>query len=157
MDVWIIWLVAACVLGVGEMHQGGFYLAPFAVGAGLAAVAGLVGVGGVLSAIVFVAASAIVFTTLRPVAQRERPIAEQAPAEAVADAGAVNAGQRHRLPRASHGAASLGARAWLTGLREIATLRWMRGGGDDCYYPDAERPSAARRIAGRRSRLRRIP
>jgi membrane protein implicated in regulation of membrane protease activity len=72
MDVWVIWLVAACVLGVGEMHQGGFYLAPFAVGAGLAAVAGLVGVGGLLSAIVFVAVSALVFTTLRPVAQRHR-------------------------------------------------------------------------------------
>ena len=37
MDVWIVWLVAACVLGVGEMHQGGFYLAPFAFGAALAA------------------------------------------------------------------------------------------------------------------------
>jgi membrane protein implicated in regulation of membrane protease activity len=72
MDVWVIWLVAAAVLGVGEMHQGGFYLAPFAVGAGLAAVASLVGVGALLSAIVFVAASAIVFTTLRPVAQRHR-------------------------------------------------------------------------------------
>ena len=42
---------------------------------------------------------------LRPVAERERPVAEQAPAEAVADAGAVNAGQRHRLPGAPHGAA----------------------------------------------------
>ena len=72
MDVWVIWVVAAAVLGVGEMHQGGFYLAPFAVGAGLAAVASLVGVGALLSAIVFVAASAIVFTTLRPVAQRHR-------------------------------------------------------------------------------------
>jgi len=72
MDVWVIWLVAACLLGVGEMHQGGFYLAPFAVGAGLAAVASLVGVGALLSAIVFVAASAIVFTTLRRVAQRHR-------------------------------------------------------------------------------------
>jgi membrane protein implicated in regulation of membrane protease activity len=72
MDVWVIWLVAACVLGVGEMHQGGFYLAPFAAGAGLAAVASLIGVGALLPAIVFVAASAIVFTTLRPVAQRHR-------------------------------------------------------------------------------------
>ena len=72
MDVWIIWLVAACVLGVGEMHQGGFYLAPFAVGAALAAVVGLLGVGALLSAIVFVAASAIVFATLRPVARRHR-------------------------------------------------------------------------------------
>ena len=29
MDAWVIWLVAACLLGVGEMHSGGFYLAPF--------------------------------------------------------------------------------------------------------------------------------
>jgi membrane protein implicated in regulation of membrane protease activity len=72
MDVWVIWLVAACVLGVGEMHQGGFYLAPFAVGAGLAAAVSLLGVGALLSAIVFIAASAIVFATLRPVAQRHR-------------------------------------------------------------------------------------
>jgi membrane protein implicated in regulation of membrane protease activity len=72
MDVWVIWLIAACVLGVGEMHQGGFYLAPFAIGAALAAVVGLIGVGAPLSAIVFVLASAIVFATLRPVAERHR-------------------------------------------------------------------------------------
>jgi membrane protein implicated in regulation of membrane protease activity len=72
MDVWVIWLVAACLLGVGEMHQGGFYLAPFAAGAALAAVLGIAGVGAPLSAIVFVLASAIVFATLRPVAQRHR-------------------------------------------------------------------------------------
>jgi membrane protein implicated in regulation of membrane protease activity len=72
MDAWIIWLVAACLLGVGEMHQGGFYLAPFALGAGLAAVVSLLGVGAALSAIVFLLASAIVFLTLRPVARRHR-------------------------------------------------------------------------------------
>ncbi|HEX3909410.1 MAG TPA: NfeD family protein [Solirubrobacteraceae bacterium] len=72
MDVWVIWLIAACVLGVGEMHQGGFYLAPFALGAALAAIVGLLGVGAALSAIVFVVASALVFATLRPVAQRHR-------------------------------------------------------------------------------------
>jgi membrane protein implicated in regulation of membrane protease activity len=72
MDAWIIWLVAACLLGVGEMHQGGFYLAPFALGAGLAAIVSLLGVGAGLSAIVFLIASGIVFLTLRPVAQRHR-------------------------------------------------------------------------------------
>ena len=45
MSAWIVWVVVACVLGVGEMHQGGFYLAPFAAGAALAAVVGLLGVG----------------------------------------------------------------------------------------------------------------
>jgi membrane protein implicated in regulation of membrane protease activity len=72
MDAWIIWLVAACVLGVGEMHQGGFYLAPFAVGALLASVVGLLGVGAALSAIVFALASGMVFAALRPVARRHR-------------------------------------------------------------------------------------
>src|SRR5437879_3490206 len=72
MDAWIIWLVAACLLGVGEMHQGGFYLAPFALGAALAAVVSLLGVGAALTAIVFLLASAIVFGTLRPVARRHR-------------------------------------------------------------------------------------
>ncbi|HEV2923811.1 MAG TPA: NfeD family protein [Solirubrobacteraceae bacterium] len=72
MDAWIIWLVAACLLGVGEMHQGGFYLAPFALGAALAAVVSLLGVGAALSAIVFLLASGIVFGTLRPVARRHR-------------------------------------------------------------------------------------
>jgi membrane protein implicated in regulation of membrane protease activity len=72
MDVWIIWLVAACVLGIGEMHQGGFYLAPFAVGAVLATIVSLLGVGVGLSAVVFVASSGMVFGTLRPIAQRHR-------------------------------------------------------------------------------------
>jgi membrane protein implicated in regulation of membrane protease activity len=72
MDVWVIWLIAACVLGIGEMHQGGFYLAPFALGATLAAVLGLLGVGALLSAVAFLGGSALVFTTLRPVAQRHR-------------------------------------------------------------------------------------
>src|SRR3984893_9445352 len=72
MDAWIIWLVAACLLGVGEMHQGGFYLAPFALGAALATVVSLLGVGVLLSVILFVVASGIVFGTLRPVARRHR-------------------------------------------------------------------------------------
>ena len=72
MDAWIIWLIAACLLGIGEMHQGGFYLAPFAIAAALAAAVSLLGVGAGLSAVVFVAAAGIVFTTLRPVARRHR-------------------------------------------------------------------------------------
>jgi membrane protein implicated in regulation of membrane protease activity len=72
MDGWIIWLVAACVLGIGEMHQGGFYLLPFAVGAALAAVVSLAGVGTLLSVILFILISATVFAGLRPVARRHR-------------------------------------------------------------------------------------
>jgi membrane protein implicated in regulation of membrane protease activity len=72
MEGWVIWLVAAAVLGVGEMHQGGFYLAPFAVAAALAAAVSLAGVSGGLSVIVFAAAAVVVFATLRPIAKRHR-------------------------------------------------------------------------------------
>jgi membrane protein implicated in regulation of membrane protease activity len=72
MDAWIIWLVVACILGVGEMHQGGFYLAPFAAGAALAAVVTLIGAGTLLSGVLFVGASLMVFGALRPVARSHR-------------------------------------------------------------------------------------
>src|SRR5438132_10235022 len=54
------------------MHQGGFYLAPFALGALGAGIVALVGPGAAISAVVFVLASALVFATLRPVARRHR-------------------------------------------------------------------------------------
>jgi membrane protein implicated in regulation of membrane protease activity len=74
MDWWILWLVAACILGIGEMHQGGFYLLPFAIGAALAGTVSLLGVGTLLSAIMFVATSAVVLGALRPVARRHRQL-----------------------------------------------------------------------------------
>ena len=74
MDGWIIWLLAGCILGIGEMHQGGFYLAPFAAGAALATVVSLLGVGALLAAIVFLLSSGLVFATLRPVAKRHRKL-----------------------------------------------------------------------------------
>jgi membrane protein implicated in regulation of membrane protease activity len=70
--MWILWLLAAGILGVGEMHQGGFYLLPFALGAAVAAAVSLLGVGALLSAVLFVAASAVVVGALRPVARRHR-------------------------------------------------------------------------------------
>jgi membrane protein implicated in regulation of membrane protease activity len=69
---WILWVVAACVLGFGEMHTGGLYLLPFAVGAGLAAAVSLAGVGTPLALLLFVLASIIVLGALRPVARRHR-------------------------------------------------------------------------------------
>jgi membrane protein implicated in regulation of membrane protease activity len=70
--MWILWLVVAALFGVGEMHQGGFYLLPFAIGAAIAAVVSLLGVDAALSAVLFAASSAVVVGALRPVAQRHR-------------------------------------------------------------------------------------
>jgi len=72
MQWWIIWVIAACLFGIGEMHTGGLYLLPFAVGAALAATVSVVGVGTGLSLLVFIITSGIVVATLRPVARRHR-------------------------------------------------------------------------------------
>ena len=72
MSGWLIWVVVAGLLGIGEMRTGGFYLLPFALGAALAAVVSVLGVGALLTGVVFVATSGIVVGTLRPVARRHR-------------------------------------------------------------------------------------
>jgi len=69
---WILWVVAACVLGLGEMHTGSLYLLPFALGAGLAAAVSAAGVGAPLAVVVFVLVSLFAFGALRPVARRHR-------------------------------------------------------------------------------------
>ncbi len=70
MDVWIVWVVVACVLGLGEMHTGGFFLAPFALGALVAALVSLAGLALPLALVVFLLTSLLVLLTLRPVARR---------------------------------------------------------------------------------------
>jgi len=72
MSAWLLWLVAACVLGAGEMHQGGFYLGPFAVGALVAAIVALAGASLALSVVALVVGSLAALAILRPVATRHR-------------------------------------------------------------------------------------
>ena len=72
MDAWIVWLVAAAAFGVGEMHTGGLYLLPFALGAALAALLSAAGAATVASVIAFAAVSLIVVAALRPIARRHR-------------------------------------------------------------------------------------
>lgn len=66
-----IWLVAMVVFGVGEMATAGsFFLAPFALGALVAAVLAFLGVSIGLEWVAFVAVSAVSFLALRPLAHR---------------------------------------------------------------------------------------
>jgi membrane protein implicated in regulation of membrane protease activity len=72
MDDWVLWLIAAAVFGVGEILTTGFFLAPFAGGAALAAVVSALGAGAVLSWGVFLVASILLLLALRPVARNMR-------------------------------------------------------------------------------------
>jgi membrane protein implicated in regulation of membrane protease activity len=70
MDTWIIWLVAALLLGAGELHARGLFLAPLAAGAAAAALASLAGAGAAISLVIFVLLSVLALRTLRPFALR---------------------------------------------------------------------------------------
>lgn len=70
MDEWVIWVIAAGVLAVGEIVSLSFFLGPIAVAAGVAAVAALIGAGLALQIVVFIAASAASLLVLRPIARR---------------------------------------------------------------------------------------
>jgi membrane protein implicated in regulation of membrane protease activity len=70
MDEWVLWMIAAGVLAVGEMFTLGFFLGPIAVAAVTAAIVALAGGGVALQWIVFTAVSAASLLVLRPVARR---------------------------------------------------------------------------------------
>jgi membrane protein implicated in regulation of membrane protease activity len=72
MDAWVLWLIAAAIFGVGEIATLGFFLAPFAGGALIAALVAAVGAGTVLSWIAFLAVSVVLLAALRPVARSHR-------------------------------------------------------------------------------------
>jgi membrane protein implicated in regulation of membrane protease activity len=67
---WIPWLIAACILAVGEMHFTGFFLGPFALGAFAATVVALIGVGFAITVAIFAVVTILTFLLLRPIANR---------------------------------------------------------------------------------------
>jgi membrane protein implicated in regulation of membrane protease activity len=70
MDEWVLWLIAAVILAVGEVLTLSFFLAPFAVGAAVAAIISAAGGGLVISGLAFLVVSTLALLTLRPVARR---------------------------------------------------------------------------------------
>lgn len=77
MDEWVLWLIAAVLLAVGEVLTMGFFLAPFAAGALAAALVAALGGGLVVSGIAFLAVSAVAFMGLRPIAKRHMKLPAQ--------------------------------------------------------------------------------
>ena len=71
MEAWLLWLVLAVIFGVGEIVTLGFFLAPFAGGAAVAALASAAGAGTVLSLGVFLLISLILLAALRPIARSQ--------------------------------------------------------------------------------------
>jgi len=66
----MLWILLALLLAAGEVASLSFFLAPFAVGALLGAVAELAGLGSAVAFIVFIVSSALLFGFVRPIARR---------------------------------------------------------------------------------------
>jgi membrane protein implicated in regulation of membrane protease activity len=77
MSGWVLWVIAACAFGVGEMLTTSFFLAPFAVGAALAAVVDLAGAAEITSWIVFVLVSLLTLLVVRPIARAHTRVPPQ--------------------------------------------------------------------------------
>ncbi len=72
MDAWVLWLIAAAIFGVGEIATLGFFLAPFAGGALIAALVAAAGAGMLVSWVVFLVVSVVLLAALRPIARSHR-------------------------------------------------------------------------------------
>ena len=76
MDAWVIWLIVAVVFGIGEIATLGFFLAPFAGGALVAALVSVACWGDCVSCAACLVVAVVLLAALRPVALRHR---KQAP------------------------------------------------------------------------------
>jgi membrane protein implicated in regulation of membrane protease activity len=67
---WLVWVVIAAVLAIGELLTPGlFFLGPVALAAAAAAVAAALGAGAVIAILVFLAGSVASLGVLRPIAR----------------------------------------------------------------------------------------
>jgi membrane protein implicated in regulation of membrane protease activity len=69
MDAWVIWILVAVAFGIGEVLTTTFVLAPFSVGALVAALVAAIGVGAVGSWATFIVVSLLTLWVVRPIAR----------------------------------------------------------------------------------------
>ncbi len=76
MNGWVIWVIVACGCGIGEMLTTGFFLAPFAIAAALAAAADAA-IGGTAAWVVFVAVALLTLVVVRPIVRSHLKVPPQ--------------------------------------------------------------------------------
>src|SRR3954463_6327940 len=72
MDPWVLWLIAAVILAIGEIASTSLFLAPFAGGALVASLLAAVGAGPTAEFAAFLAVSIILLAALRPLARSQQ-------------------------------------------------------------------------------------
>jgi membrane protein implicated in regulation of membrane protease activity len=72
MDPWVLWLIAAVLLAIGEMVTMGLFLAPFAGGALIATLLAAAGAGTTIELAAFLVVSVVLLAALRPIAREHQ-------------------------------------------------------------------------------------
>jgi membrane protein implicated in regulation of membrane protease activity len=72
MDAWVVWVIVAVIFALGEISTLSFYLAPFSVGALVAAGTSAAGGGDVIPWLVFIVVSLLALAIVRPIARQHR-------------------------------------------------------------------------------------
>jgi membrane protein implicated in regulation of membrane protease activity len=72
MSPWVLWLIAAVILAVGELATTGLFMAPFAGGALIATILAAAGAGATIEWAVFLVVSIVLLAALRPVAREHQ-------------------------------------------------------------------------------------
>jgi len=70
MQIWLMWLILAGILLIGEVFSAGFFLFWFSIGAAAAGFTALFGANEIVQLIVFVVVSGVLFATGRKFANR---------------------------------------------------------------------------------------
>jgi membrane protein implicated in regulation of membrane protease activity len=70
MEVWLMWMILAAALLIGEIFTAGFFLFWFGVGAAVAGLMALLGANEVVQLVVFVVVSGVLFATGKKFASR---------------------------------------------------------------------------------------
>jgi membrane protein implicated in regulation of membrane protease activity len=77
MSAPVLWIIAACAFGVGELLTTSFFLAPFGVGALVAALVAAIGAPAVLAWATFLIVSLLMLWVVRPIARSHRRMPPQ--------------------------------------------------------------------------------
>ncbi len=72
MSPWVLWLIAAVILAVGELATTGLFLAPFAGGAAIASILAAAGAGATIEWAAFLVVSIVLLAALRPLAREHQ-------------------------------------------------------------------------------------
>ena len=70
VEIWVLWLILAAILMIGEVFSAGFFLFWFSIGAAAAGLAALFGANEIVQLIVFIVVSGVLFATGRKFAKR---------------------------------------------------------------------------------------